>query len=84
MTSTQQTQDDRRAECTVTDPDAQIVVFVHDLDGPVVITAFDADGDPVGYVADIEITANEVEVVVVPGTVTRLVAVPRPPDTDEG
>lgn len=81
MTSTQQ-QDERSATHEV-GPDDQIVEFVHNLGGPVIIKAYAYD-EPVGYVADIEITSNEVEVVVVPGTVTRLVAVPRPPDADEG
>jgi hypothetical protein len=76
MTETQQ--QERRAECQVAAED-QVVAFVHNLGGPVVITAYDGD-DQVGYIADVEITPNEVEVVVVPGTVTRLVAVPRPPD----
>lgn len=79
MTDTQQ-QDERTATYEV-GADEQIVGFVHNLGGPVVVRAFAYD-EPVGYVADIEISPNEVEVVVVPGTVTRLVATPRPPDEE--
>lgn len=84
MTDTQPQQAERRAELDVVDPEEPIVPFVHKLGGPVVVTAFAPNGDRVGYVADIDISADEVEVVVVPGTVARLVAVPRPPDDAEG
>lgn len=84
MTGMSETQQDEcRAECEVAAQD-QVVAFVHGLGGPVVINAYDATGERVGYIADVDITADEVEVVVVPGTVARLVAVPRPPEDDDG
>lgn len=55
---------------------ADVVEFVHGLGGPVIVTAYAADGAQVGYLMANEISDDEVEVWVVPGTVARLVAVP--------
>lgn len=61
------------AECQVGTAN-RIVEFVHGLGGPVQVHAYSETGAPVGYNACIEISDDEVEVVVVPGTVARLVA----------
>lgn len=61
-------------------PDDQIVAFIHGLGGPVEITAFDADGDRVGYLVANPISDVETEVIVIPGTATRLVAELTPPE----
>lgn len=75
-----ETQEDRRAECKVA-ADTQVVEFVHGLGTEDVdITAFDDDGNPIGVPWVTPISPDEVEVVVVPGTTARLVAVPRPPE----
>jgi hypothetical protein len=58
----------------------RIVAFVHRLGGPALIRAYDHEGNPIGYEASNEITADEVEVIVVPGTVARLTAEPFPAD----
>ncbi len=63
----------RRVECEVAAV-TQVVEFVHGLGGPIVLTAYDVEGREVGWLADVPITDNEVEVVIVPGTVARLVA----------
>ena len=54
--------------------DEQIVPFVHNLGGEVDVQGYDAAGNPVGHVVTIPVTAMEVEVVVLPGTVARLTA----------
>lgn len=83
MSTPQQTQEDRRAECEV-DAATQVVEFVHGLGTEDVdVTAFDVDGNRIGIPWITPISPDEVEVVVVPGTCARLVAVPRPPE-DEG
>lgn len=70
----------RNVDCEVAAQD-DIVGFVHNLGGPVDVTAFDAEGNRVGYVLATHITDDEVEVIVVPGTVARLRAELSP---DEG
>lgn len=71
-------------ECEVA-AQTDLVPFVHNLGCHVTITGYDTEGNQVGYVAAVPIDENEVEIVVVPGTIARLVAAPAPADdtTDE-
>lgn len=79
----EQQQQERRAECEVA-AETQVVEFVHGLGTEDVdISAYDGEGNPMGVPWVTPISPDEVEVVVVPGTTARLVAVPRPPE-DEG
>jgi hypothetical protein len=82
--SEQSTQEEpRTAVLEHIDPDEPTVPFRHGLGGEVTVAAYGHDGEPIGYHGAFVIDENEVEVMVVPGTVARLVAEPAPPEADD-
>ena len=86
MSDQQQAQEERVVERIATPEETAegIIPFVHGLGGDVVVTAYAANGESIGYLMANPISDDEVEVAALSGTVTRLVAVPRPPEEDEG
>lgn len=62
---------------------ADIVSVLHRFGGPADIVGYGSTGERVGYVTAVEISPDETEVVVVPGTIARLVATPAVEEDEE-